>query len=165
MSIAPDARLMIEPEPCCDHDPSRGLAPEEHALEVHREDAVVLLFRRVEHEAVGDDRGVVDHHVEVALVGDDLVDQRLHVGAAGDVELHRRGAVAVAPDDRCGVGGGGEVDVGAHHGGAGLGEAGGDGAAEAPAGAGHQGHAVGQVEGFRDGGHDETLRCPCEVNP
>ncbi len=160
MSIAPDARLMIDPAPCCDHDPARGLAPEEHALEVHREDAVELLLRRVEHETVDDDRRVVDHHVEVALVGDDLVDQRLHVGAPGDVEMDRCGAVTVGPDHRRGLGGGGLVDVGAHHGGAGLGETGRDGPAEAAPGAGHEGHAVGQVEGFRDGGHGETLRCP-----
>ena len=142
MSIAPDARLMIDPEPCCTIDPARGLAAEEHALEVHREDAVELLLRRVEHEAVDDDRRVVDHHVEVTLVGDDLVDQRLDVGAPGDVEMRRRGAVAVVPDHRRGLGGGGQVDVGAHHGGAGFGEAGRDGTAEAAPGAGHEGHAV-----------------------
>ena len=73
----------------------------------------------------------------------------------------RCGAVTVGADRRRGLRGGGVVDVGAHHGGAGLGEAAGDGAAEPTTGAGHEGHPPGQVESICNGGHDGTLRGRC----
>ena len=83
MSMAPDARLMIEPDPWSTMTRPAAWQPKNTPLKFTAEHAVEVVLRRVEHQAVDDDRGVVHHHVEVSVLGDDRGDQVVDVGRGG----------------------------------------------------------------------------------
>lgn len=137
-----------------------------HARQVRLDDLVPLADGRVEDAGVGGAAGVGDEDVDLAKVGDDVLDQLLDLGVVAHVALVRLGLDAVAVGQVLGVllaalraGGVGDGDVGPH-----LGAAAGGFSADAgrAGGAGDddhlplEGEEVLEVGGLGDGdGHFE----------
>ena len=81
---------MIRPEPRAAHGPGRRFAHFIKTGQVDGEDPVPLVARElVECDTVNQrvDTRVVHEHVEVAVLGDDLVDDRLDFKRLGHIEL------------------------------------------------------------------------------
>jgi catechol 2,3-dioxygenase-like lactoylglutathione lyase family enzyme len=69
------------------HPPRDRLTHQERAAEVHREDAIEELDRRIEERLVGADARAVHQHVDALEPREHGLDQPLHAGAVAHIEL------------------------------------------------------------------------------
>ena len=97
------------------HQRNDVLHGEEHALEIHRHDAVPLLLGQFDHAADLSDADIVVEHVDVAEVRDAGLHHRLDVVALCHVGAERQREAALARDDVRGLLRGRVIDVDAEH--------------------------------------------------
>jgi hypothetical protein len=89
---------MIEPPPLFRIAPTAYFGAEEHALGVHRHDAVPLGFAGLHVRLGAFDPGVVEQHVEAPVPGDRELDHLSRLRVPTDVRAHERGFPALGLD-------------------------------------------------------------------